>query len=131
MSIETTPNSRDGIETWKSRELARNLPPRDRPSIYRHRTRRPSVSGSPSSTHGRRKCSVRARCSDSMAPTPAGQNSLRWWLDRGAKDPAQETDELFHRMAWEGLHEQLFPPDQTIVRARRALSIAKGGILER
>jgi hypothetical protein len=34
---------------------------------------------------------------------------LRWWLDRGAKEPAQETDELFHRMAWEGLHEQLFP----------------------
>jgi AraC-like DNA-binding protein len=64
MSIETTPNSREGIETWKSRELARNLLPRDRPSIYRHRTRRPSVSGTRSSTHDRRKGSVRARCSD-------------------------------------------------------------------
>ena len=77
MSIETTPNSREGIETWKARELARSLLPRDRPSIYRHRTRRPSVSGTRSSTHGRRKCSVRARCSDSMAHTPAGSDSHR------------------------------------------------------
>jgi hypothetical protein len=77
MSIETTPNSREGIETWKSRELARNLLPRDRPSIYRHRTPRPSVSGTRSSPHGRRKCSVRARCSDSMAHTPAGSDSHR------------------------------------------------------
>jgi AcrR family transcriptional regulator len=28
---------------------------------------------------------------------------LRWWLDRGAKEPPQAMDELFHRMAWNGL----------------------------
>jgi AcrR family transcriptional regulator len=28
---------------------------------------------------------------------------LRWWLDRGAKEPPGEMDELFHRMAWSGL----------------------------
>ncbi len=28
---------------------------------------------------------------------------LRWWLDRGAKEPAGEMDELFHRMVWNGL----------------------------
>jgi AcrR family transcriptional regulator len=28
---------------------------------------------------------------------------LRWWLDRGAKEPPGEMDELFHRMVWNGL----------------------------
>jgi AcrR family transcriptional regulator len=28
---------------------------------------------------------------------------LRWWLDRGTKEPPQAMDELFHRMAWNGL----------------------------
>ena len=28
---------------------------------------------------------------------------LRWWLDRGAKEPPGEMDELFHRMIWNGL----------------------------
>jgi AcrR family transcriptional regulator len=28
---------------------------------------------------------------------------LRWWLDRGAKEPPGEMDELFNRMAWNGL----------------------------
>lgn len=28
---------------------------------------------------------------------------LRWWLDRGAKEPPREMDELFHRMVWNGL----------------------------
>lgn len=28
---------------------------------------------------------------------------LRWWLDRGAKEPPGEMDELFHRMMWNGL----------------------------
>jgi AcrR family transcriptional regulator len=28
---------------------------------------------------------------------------LRWWLDRGAKEPAAEMDALFHRMVWNGL----------------------------
>lgn len=28
---------------------------------------------------------------------------LRWWLDHGAKEPPSEMDELFHRMAWNGL----------------------------
>jgi AcrR family transcriptional regulator len=28
---------------------------------------------------------------------------LRWWLDRGAKEPPGEMDELFHRMVWQGL----------------------------
>ena len=28
---------------------------------------------------------------------------LRWWLDRGAKQPAGEMDELFHRIVWNGV----------------------------
>lgn len=28
---------------------------------------------------------------------------LRWWLDRGAKEPPGYMDELFHRMVWSGL----------------------------
>lgn len=28
---------------------------------------------------------------------------LRWWLNRGAKEPPAEMDELFHRMVWNGL----------------------------
>jgi AcrR family transcriptional regulator len=28
---------------------------------------------------------------------------LRWWLDRGAKEPPRKMDELFHRMVWNGL----------------------------
>jgi len=29
---------------------------------------------------------------------------LKWWLDRGAKESPRAMDELFHRMAWNGLH---------------------------
>jgi AcrR family transcriptional regulator len=28
---------------------------------------------------------------------------LRWWLDRGAKEPPGDMDELFHRMVWNGV----------------------------
>lgn len=28
---------------------------------------------------------------------------LRWWIDRGARESPQAMDELFHRMAWNGL----------------------------
>ena len=28
---------------------------------------------------------------------------LRWWIDRGAKEPPHAMDELFHRMVWNGL----------------------------
>jgi AcrR family transcriptional regulator len=28
---------------------------------------------------------------------------LRWWLERGAKEPPSEMDELYHRMVWKGL----------------------------
>jgi AcrR family transcriptional regulator len=28
---------------------------------------------------------------------------LRWWLDRGEKEPPAAMDELFHRMVWNGL----------------------------
>src|SRR5436305_5495797 len=28
---------------------------------------------------------------------------LRWWIDRGAKEPPAEMDELFHRIVWNGL----------------------------
>ena len=28
---------------------------------------------------------------------------LRWWLDRGAKEPPGDMDELFHRIVWNGL----------------------------
>lgn len=29
---------------------------------------------------------------------------LKWWLDRGARESPKAMDELFHRMAWNGLH---------------------------
>jgi AcrR family transcriptional regulator len=28
---------------------------------------------------------------------------LRWWLDRGAKEPPRYMDELFHRIVWNGV----------------------------
>jgi AcrR family transcriptional regulator len=28
---------------------------------------------------------------------------LRWWMDRGAKEPAGEVDETFHRIVWDGM----------------------------
>jgi AcrR family transcriptional regulator len=28
---------------------------------------------------------------------------LRWWIDRGAKEPPRYLDELFHQMVWKGL----------------------------
>ena len=28
---------------------------------------------------------------------------LKWWLDRGARESPKAMDELFHRMAWNGL----------------------------
>src|SRR5207245_9529741 len=28
---------------------------------------------------------------------------LRWWLDRGAKEPPSDMDGLFHRIVWNGL----------------------------
>ncbi len=28
---------------------------------------------------------------------------LRWWLDRGAKEPPDAMDKLFHRMVWSGM----------------------------
>lgn len=42
---------------------------------------------------------------DARAHALAGSllSLLRWWLDRGAKEPAQEMDELFHRMVWSGI----------------------------
>ena len=29
---------------------------------------------------------------------------LRWWLDRGEKEPTKAMDELFHQMVWKGLN---------------------------
>jgi AcrR family transcriptional regulator len=31
---------------------------------------------------------------------------LKWWLDRGAKESPKAMDELFHRMAWNGLQSK-------------------------
>lgn len=28
---------------------------------------------------------------------------FRWWIDRGAKEPASELDKLFHQMVWKGV----------------------------
>lgn len=28
---------------------------------------------------------------------------LRWWLDRGEKDPPEQMDKLFHEMVWSGM----------------------------
>ncbi len=42
---------------------------------------------------------------DARAHALAGNllSLLRWWLDRGAKETAEDMDELFHRMVWKGL----------------------------
>ena len=42
---------------------------------------------------------------DARAHALAGSllSLLRWWLDRGAQEPAQQMDELFHRMVWRGV----------------------------
>jgi AcrR family transcriptional regulator len=58
----------------------------------------------------------RIRESKRLSKTPQGEfgarasalagsllSLLRWWLDRGAKEPPAEMDELFHRMVWNGL----------------------------
>lgn len=42
---------------------------------------------------------------DARASALAGSllSLLRWWLDRGAKEPPSDMDKLFHRMVWNGL----------------------------
>lgn len=42
---------------------------------------------------------------DACAHALAGNllSLLRWWLDRGAKETAEDMDNLFHRMVWKGL----------------------------
>jgi AcrR family transcriptional regulator len=42
---------------------------------------------------------------DARAHALAGSllSLLRWWLDRGASEPATEMDALFHRMVWRGV----------------------------
>lgn len=42
---------------------------------------------------------------DARAAALAGSllSLLRWWLDRGAKEPPGEMDKLYHRMVWIGL----------------------------
>jgi hypothetical protein len=35
---------------------------------------------------------------------------LDWWVDKGMKADPQEMDELFHRMAWNGLGESDVTP---------------------
>ena len=43
---------------------------------------------------------LRARCS---ALAGSLLSLFRWWMERGAKEPAKEMDELFHKMVWKGL----------------------------
>jgi AcrR family transcriptional regulator len=42
---------------------------------------------------------------DARAAVLAGSllSLLRWWIDRGAKEPASQMDELFHRVVWKGM----------------------------
>ena len=46
------------------------------------------------------QCELAARAS---AMAGSLLSLLRWWLDRGAKEPPAEMDDLFHRMVWNGL----------------------------
>ncbi len=45
------------------------------------------------------------RESDARSHALAGNllSLLKWWLDRGAKEPAKDMDDLFHRMVWKGV----------------------------
>ena len=42
---------------------------------------------------------------DARAHALAGNllSLLRWWFERGAKEAAEDMDDLFHRMVWKGL----------------------------
>jgi AcrR family transcriptional regulator len=56
-------------------------------------------------TESSRFPNVPPRDLDARAHALAGSllSLMRWWLDRGAKEPAQEMDDLFHRMVWSGV----------------------------
>ena len=36
---------------------------------------------------------------------------LRWWIDRGAKEPPGYIDKLFHRIVWKGLQQSTDQPE--------------------
>jgi AcrR family transcriptional regulator len=56
-------------------------------------------------TESKRLSSLSRRELSAHAAALAGSllSLLRWWLDRGEKEPPQAMDELFHRMVWNGL----------------------------
>jgi len=49
--------------------------------------------------------SIPAKDLPAIAFTHAGAllSLLKWWLDRGMKEPPEKMDELFHRTVWNGL----------------------------
>ena len=49
------------------------------------------------------KCQERELAARAFAWAGSLISLLRWWLDRGAKEPARDMDKLFHRMVWKGL----------------------------
>jgi hypothetical protein len=49
------------------------------------------------------KLSQRERAARASALAGSLLALLRWWLDRGAKEPPQDMDKLFHGMVWTGL----------------------------
>jgi AcrR family transcriptional regulator len=49
------------------------------------------------------KLSQRELATRSVALAGSLLSLLRWWMDRGAKEPAGQLDELFHRMVWDGM----------------------------
>lgn len=56
-------------------------------------------------TESKRFPNLPPRDLDARAHALAGSllSLMRWWLDRGANEPAQQMDDLFHRMAWSGV----------------------------
>jgi hypothetical protein len=49
------------------------------------------------------KLSQRELATRSVALAGSLLSLLRWWMDRGAKEPAAQLDEVFHRMVWDGM----------------------------
>jgi AcrR family transcriptional regulator len=49
------------------------------------------------------KLSQRELAARSVALAGSLLSLLRWWMDRGAKEPAAQLDEVFHRMVWDGI----------------------------
>jgi len=50
---------------------------------------------------------VQERAALAVAHAGALLSLLRWWMDRGMVEPAEDMDKLFHRMVWNGCGQKV------------------------